>query len=104
MVDQPQRHWGPSEDVSSIAGVQVWRSIPIAEHERLRDVGKELDRRIGRLGIEDRLALLAIIKERFPDPVIDKALAPSAVSSIVKRSGVASSDESNAYTPGGSDF
>ncbi len=71
MVDRPQRHRGPSEDVSPVPGVQIRRGIPIAEHEKLRDAGKELDRRIGRLGIEDRLALLQLMEDQFPDNVID---------------------------------
>lgn len=70
-LPKAERISGPSHDLSNVEGVQIFRGIPAEESERLRELTTELRRRIGRLGLDDRLRLLEIMKNDFPDSMLD---------------------------------
>lgn len=74
MTGKPEntgRRWGSSHNMSPVDGIVVRRGIPIADSERLDELGDELRQRIGRMGIPEREELLEHMQRDFPDPVLD---------------------------------
>jgi hypothetical protein len=71
MSDNTERRWGSSHNMSPVDGIVVRRGIPIADSERLDELGDELRQRIGRMGIPEREELLEHMQRDFPDPVLD---------------------------------